>query len=133
FVPDLHKRTPDNKKVYGKELKVSEVYEPRFRSTNHVDAFLVALPILEIYEQMKDDETDRSVIYTWLEASFQASKITLSMIKRRQKLFQWEIARLDEFLDGHIQEHIAMKADSSCEENVIQEHSKEGFIKELEY
>ncbi|OWZ03831.1 hypothetical protein PHMEG_00024373 [Phytophthora megakarya] len=59
--------------------------------------------------------------------------MTLSLIKHRQQLFQWEIARLNEFLDGHIQEHITMKADSSCEEDVIQEHTKEGFMKELEY
>ncbi|OWZ01716.1 hypothetical protein PHMEG_00026842, partial [Phytophthora megakarya] len=53
---------------------------------------------------MKDDETDRPVIYTWLEASFQASKVC----------FLWEIARLNEFLDGYI-------------------HTKEEFMKELEY
>ncbi|KAE9018487.1 hypothetical protein PR001_g14116 [Phytophthora rubi] len=152
FTPDVNRTASNNKNIYGKPMSVggggyvhvslvfqwasrwlnSDVYEPRFRSTNHVDAFLAALPLYEMYAQFQNDE-DSSHIYAWLQASLKASEITLTMIKRRQRLCEWDIERLDDFLDSHVEHHIAMEADKSYDENAIREHTKEGFFKELEY
>ncbi|KAE8961355.1 hypothetical protein PR001_g30069 [Phytophthora rubi] len=85
-----------------------------------------------MYAQFQNDE-DSSHIYAWLQASLKVSKITLTMTKRRQRLCEWDIERLDAFLDSHVEHHIAMEADESYGENAIREHTKEGFFKELEY
>ncbi|EGZ17605.1 hypothetical protein PHYSODRAFT_331542 [Phytophthora sojae] len=79
----------------------------------------------EMYAQFQNDE-DSTHIYAWLQASLKASK-------RRQRLCEWDIERLDAFLDSHVEHHIAMEADESYDENAIREHTKEGFFKELEY
>ncbi|KAE8979181.1 hypothetical protein PF011_g22950 [Phytophthora fragariae] len=156
FTPDVNRTASNNKKIYGKPMSTLErfqwhqgfldfhtlqpvrkpsrdrVYEPRFRSTSHVDAFLAALPLYEMYAQFQNDE-DSSHIYAWLQASLKASEITLTMIKLRQRLCEWDIERLDDFLDSHVEHHIAMEADKSYDENAIREHTKEVFFKELEY
>ncbi|EGZ20107.1 hypothetical protein PHYSODRAFT_245760 [Phytophthora sojae] len=130
FTPDVNRTASNNKKIYGKPMSVGEpVRKP---SRDWVDAFLAALQLYEMYAQFQNDE-DSSHIYAWLQASLKASKLTLTMIKRRQRLCEWDIERLDAFLDSHVEHHIAMEADESYDENAIREHTKEGFFKELEY
>ncbi|EGZ07525.1 hypothetical protein PHYSODRAFT_340604 [Phytophthora sojae] len=82
FTPDVNRTASNHKKIYGKPMSVGEVYEPSFRSTNHEDAFLAALPLYEMHAQFQNDD-DSSYIYAWLQVSLKASKITLSMIKHR--------------------------------------------------
>ncbi|ETO72350.1 hypothetical protein F444_11522, partial [Phytophthora nicotianae P1976] len=82
FEADFDRRTPNNKKIYGKPMPAAEAlqqfqwrqghlnfrnlmpirntphdrgYEPRFHSTSQVDSITAALPLLELHQQSQND------------------------------------------------------------------------------
>ncbi|KAG1712390.1 hypothetical protein DVH05_000138 [Phytophthora capsici] len=69
----------------------------------------------------------------WLETRREVSEITRPMLRSFIHSLNAKLVDMGAAMDSHVEEFIAMKADSSVNADRIEKHRLEGFIAEIRY